>query len=88
MALGMPPELQYWVAFHEILFNPDPLEVDHWSIASVMKNWPADWSERSLAVLAKASETYANFLGDLGLEPRRICTGLLNARDERPLVFN
>lgn len=88
MALGVPPELQYWVAFHEILFNPDPLEVDHWSITSVMENWPADWSERSPAMLAKASETYANFLGDLGLEPRRICTGLLNVRDERPLVFN
>lgn len=88
MALGMPPELQYWVAFHEILFKPDPLEVDHWSIASVMESWPADWSEGSTAVLVKASETYANLLGDLGLEPRHICAGLLNTRGKWPLVFN
>ncbi len=88
MALGMPPELQYWVAFHEIFFNPNTADIDHWSISSVMESWPADWSERSAAVLADARKTYTTLLHDLGLEPGDVCAGLLNTRAERPLIFN
>lgn len=88
MALGMPPELQYWAAFHEIFFNPNLADIDHWSISSVMESWPADWSERSAAVLADARKTYTTLLHDLGLEPGDVCAGLLNTRAERPLIFN
>ena len=88
MALGIPPELQYWVAFHDVLFSSDPPEIDHWAIASIMEDWPGDWSGGSTAVLVKARETYANLLGDLGLAPRHICAGLFGTREERPLIFN
>ncbi|TXT29782.1 MAG: hypothetical protein FD131_2248 [Rhodocyclaceae bacterium] len=88
MALGMPPELQYWVAFHEIFFNPDIAEIDYRSIAYVMECWPADWSEGSATVLVNARKSYSDLLGDLGLEPSDICAGLLKTRDQRPLIFN
>lgn len=88
MAFGMPPELQYWVAFHEVLFSPEVPQVDHWAIASIMESWPANWSAGSTAVLMNAREAYGILLDDLGLEPRNICVGLLNTRDERPLIFN
>lgn len=88
MALGMPPELQYWVAFHEIFFNPDIAEIDYRSIAYVMECWPADWSEGSAMVLVNARKSYSDLLGDLGLEPSDICAGLLKTRDQRPLIFN
>ena len=88
MALGMPPELQYWAAFHEIFFNPDISEIDHWSIDSVMECWPADWSEGSVRVLENARDAYAALLDDLGLEPGHACAGLLKTRVERPLIFN
>lgn len=88
MALGMPPELQYWAAFHEILFNPDHNEIDYWSIASVMENWPADWSEGAAAVIGKARNVYSALLKDLGLVPGDVCAGLFKTRKERPLIFN
>lgn len=88
MALGMPPELQYWVAFHEILFNPDHQEVDHGSIASVMESWPADWTKESGAALANARHAYSTLLKDLGLAPGHVCAGLFKTREERPLIFN
>lgn len=88
MALGMPPELQYWVAFHEIFFNPDISEVDHQSIACVMENWPAAWSQGSATVLVNARNAYAALFDDLGLEPGHACAGLLKTRVERPLIFN
>ncbi len=88
MALGMPPELQYWVAFHEIFFNPDISEIDHRSIASVMESWPAAWSQGSATVLVNARNAYANLLGDLGLELGHACAGLLKTRMKRPLIFN
>lgn len=87
MALGMPPELQYWAAFHQIYFNPDPMEIDRWPIAVVMGNWPADWSEESMTALATARDVYANFLKDLGLVPKDICAGLLETREKQPLLF-
>lgn len=88
MALGLPPELQYWAAFHEILFNPDILEIDHWSIASVMESWPAAWSQGSATVLVNARRAYSDLLEDLGLEPGHACAGLLKTREMRPLIFN
>ncbi len=88
MALGMPPELQYWAAFHEIFFNPDISEIDYRRIASVMESWPAAWSQGSAKVLVNARNAYAALLDDLGLEPRDACAGLLKARVERPLIFN
>jgi hypothetical protein len=88
MVLGMPPELQYWSAFHEIFFNPDISEIDHWSIDSVMESWPAAWSQGSATVLVNARNAYVNFLGGLGLKPGHACAGLLNTRVKRPLVFN
>jgi hypothetical protein len=88
MALGAPPELQYWIAFHEILFNPDLSEIDHWSIVRVMESWPADWSEESAVVLVNARHGYSNLLKDLGLSPSDVCAGLLKTREERPLIYN
>lgn len=88
MALGAPPELQYWAAFHEIFFNPDISEIDYRSIASVMESWPAAWSQGSATVLMNARNAYAALLDDLGLEPRDACAGLLKTRVERPLIFN
>jgi hypothetical protein len=88
MALGMPPELHYWVAFHEIFFNSDLIELNHWSIASAMENWPADWPEGSTAVLVNARSVYSTLLKDLGLAPGQVCAGLFKTREERPLIFN
>ncbi len=88
MALGMPPELQYWVAFHEVLFNSDPLEIDHWSIAGVMEGWPVAWPDVSAAALVNARHTYSTILKDLGLIPADVCAGLLKTREQRPLVFH
>lgn len=88
MALGMPPELQYWMALHEIFFNPDTSEIDHRSISSVMESWPAAWSQGSAAVLVNARNAYAILLDDLGLEPGHACAGLLKTREKRPLIFN
>jgi hypothetical protein len=87
MALGMPPELRYWVAFHEIFFNPDVIEIDHLSIASLMANWPADWSERSPATLMNARNNYTILLTDLGLVPSQVCAGLFKTREAQPLIF-
>jgi hypothetical protein len=88
MALGMPPEMIYWAAFHEILFNPDISEIDYQSIACVIENWPAAWSQASATVLVNARNTYVALLDDLGLKPRDACAGLLKTRVERPLIFN
>lgn len=88
MVRGVPPELQYWVAFHQVFFNPDAMEIDYRSIASVMESWPADWSQGSVAVLLNARDAYVNLLGDLGLNPSHACAGLLNVREKRPLIFN
>jgi len=88
MALGMPPELQYWAAFHEIFFNPDIAEIDYQSIASVMESWPAAWSQGSATVLVNARNAYTTLLNDLGLEPGHACAGLLKTRMERPIIFN
>lgn len=88
MTLGMPPELQYWVALHEIFFNPDISQIDHRSIASVTESWPAAWSQGSAAVLVNARNAYAILLDDLGLEPGHACAGLLKTREKRPIIFN
>lgn len=81
-ALDNPP------VFHDVFFNPDLMEIDHWSIASVMDSWSAAWSQGSATVLVNAHKAYSDLLGDLGLEAGLVCAGLLKTRVERPLIFN
>lgn len=88
MALGSPPEQQYWWAFQSILFDPEPFEeMDDAGIALVIGSWKADWSEASLQVLSNARDTYWAELDDLGLEPPDICAGLMRTRERHPLIF-
>lgn len=88
MALGAPPELLYWAALYEIFFESEPGEIDCWSLGGVLADWPADWSEHTAATFQNARQTYSALLWGLGLKPGDVCAGLLNTREQWPLVYS